>query len=546
MSGIGRLVLVSLLVAGAGAASQPALGDDAPRVQRLTLHETPEPVSITPFHFGANCEYDRPGLFYGTLPESDLRSKREEFAAAIRRTCRSLRFPGGNCSYWYLYDSEEATRALTSALKLGRYAPGSFPNQHFTHLAGFLAFCRERDIEPIVQLPTMFYNDAGQPRTVQPSKYSERAPELYDRDRLEEATAYVRTLVETTRSQGFDVKHWELGNEEFAHYDLESYARLVAAFGEAVREVSPKAELSAPMMHWAGDFVPKLKAMGYTPETMALTTHYPFANWYLMPKDVDITDPLNYVMADMAFGKNLRGSQESLAEYGWPDAHIAVTETSTIRFPQKGEHSWDPFAVIPSFGHGLAFAYNWSVLISQPACSTATFHDLESTYFGLMKYDVYYDRENKRFAWIPPDWTERPDTVPEECWFEDEYVVSPTALAMGMLAELTGCRLLGIDVDEPGSDYARHRLHAVAGWSEEGATIVAVNRMEEPHSLEISVPPAWRPAKDWRCRALTAEHPRSVLPHEFHETALPVKAPLPTVELPPYSIVLLEGTGAGD
>jgi len=100
-------------------------------------------------------------------------------------------------------------------------------------------------------------------------------------------------------------------------------------------------------------------------------SHYPFGNWYLMPEYVDTKDPANYVMADMAFHKNFASHRKRWKDSLWGKASVVVTKTSTIRFPQEGEHSWDPFAIIPSFAHALSFAYNWSVLVTQPECSAA-------------------------------------------------------------------------------------------------------------------------------------------------------------------------------
>ncbi len=509
---------------------------------QVRIEASSRAVELTPLHFGANVEYHGEGIYRGTLPEGDPDSRRAVFAEVVRRSgLRSLRFPGGNCSYWYLYDSEEATRKLTAALKLGTYAPKAFQNRFFTRLDHFLEFCRENNVEPIVQLPTLFFNDGGQPRAVLPSTYSERAPKLYDHDRIEEATAYIQRMVAWTKERGFEVKHWEIGNEEFAHCEVEPFARLTVAYAKAIRDVYPDADLYVTMMHWGKEFLPLLKKAGLGGERLHFTTHYPFGSWYLRAKDVDTSHPANYVMANMGYEKNYRASDEGIAKLGWPDAKRSATETATIRFPQSGEHSWDPHAIIPSYAHALAFTYNWSVLISRPSCNVATFHDLESTYFGLMKYDVYHDPANKRYSWIPPDWAERPDDVSAECWFDEKYVVGPSALAMGLLAELEGLTLLDMNVQGDNGAFAQHAIHFIAGASEDECVIVALNRLNEARTVQFTFAPDISSPSQFEARTLTADSLRAVLPNEFRISDSSVPGPAPTITMPPYSVTMLRG-----
>ena len=55
----------------------------------------PAAKRVTALHFGANVEFFRAGLYFGTLPRSDPRSRRREFARALRDSgIRSLRFSG--------------------------------------------------------------------------------------------------------------------------------------------------------------------------------------------------------------------------------------------------------------------------------------------------------------------------------------------------------------------------------------------------------------------------------------------------------------------
>ncbi len=508
------------------------------RPVRVVLAPSAAKLVFRPTHFNANCEYHRAGLYFGTLPADDPRSKRRAFASLLRANgVRSLRFPGGNCSYWYLYDSEGATRELTTALKLGTYAAKNFQNQHFTPLANFLVFCRDYGIEPILQLPTMFYNDGGCPRAILASKYSARAPELYDRNRLEEAVVYIRRLATWTHRHALEVRHWEIGNEEFAHCSVEQFAPLTVAYAKVIRQTYPEACIYVTAMEWAGELLPRLKASGFDSSDVILTTHYPFGNWYLPPKSVDARDPANYLMADMRFEKNYAVSRRMLERLGWRGARRAATETSVIRFPQPNEHSWDPFAVIPSFAHALAFAYNWSVLISQPECTVASFHDLESTYFGLIKYHAYYDRPAKRYAWIRPDQTQRPQNVSPACWFADKYVVTPTATAMGILAELVGCQRLDVRVSGDGGAYARHEIHFIAGSKGNTVTFVALNRTAHIVSIELLMSKdAGRPGT-LRGRVLTARSLRSVTPDEI--SLHPIELGGTKVDLPAHSLSVL-------
>ena len=78
---------------------------------RVEVHAPQEPgKQLTSLHFAVNTEFYRPGVFAGTLPEDDPRTKAQDFAAALKASgIHTLRMPGGDGVYYYLPEGRSQT-----------------------------------------------------------------------------------------------------------------------------------------------------------------------------------------------------------------------------------------------------------------------------------------------------------------------------------------------------------------------------------------------------------------------------------------------------
>jgi hypothetical protein len=187
--------------------------------------------------------------------------------------------------------------------------------------------------------------------------------------------------------------------------------------------------------------------------------------------------------------------------------------------------AWDSHRVIGSHAHALLYAWNWMTLLRDPRCNVAVFHDLETTFFGMMRYDVGYDASERSFVWLA-------GAKPEQTLrrFPAQYVLSPTCAANRLLSKLVGCRV-GAAVLQPEDP----SLSVLWGKdSTERSTLVAVHRAAEP--VKIVVPGLAVETAE----TLTADALDSVLPDQYRVTDLKADPGQPNrIELPPWSVTLI-------
>ena len=185
---------------------------------------------------------------------------------------------------------------------------------------------------------------------------------------------------------------------------------------------------------------------------------------------------------------------------------MAVTETMVFKF--DGGY-WDSYRVIGTHAHALVYAWNWMTLLADPRCNVAVFHDLETTFFGMMRYDVGYDQSAKQFVWLS---AAKPDAKLRR--FPGQYVVSPTGEANRLLSGLVGCRvgLATLQPDDPS-------LRVLWGNGPAGRiTLVAVHRSAGSKKL------AFPGLAVESAESLTADDLGSTLPGQYRVAPLGVRS----------------------
>jgi hypothetical protein len=207
-----------------------------------------------------------------------------------------------------------------------------------------------------------------------------------------------------------------------------------------------------------------------------------------------------------------------------PHTGIAVTETTVMR-----HQNWDAHAVVPTHAHALVYVWNWLTLLAHPLVDMAVLHDLETPFFGLMRYDVGLNEEAPGFVWL--DAPNRPEALAAE--YSGEYVLSPTSLANRLLAGLEGSEPLVTNV---GPDAPAIRCLA-ARRPDGGLSVVAINRSAESIALGMPV------TGEVRTEALTADSLAAKLPGEFRvaPTYHRVQGETTEVRLPAWSVTRIEG-----
>ena len=408
---------------------------------------------VSELHFAANVEFYRPGLAAG------VSRQRDDLARALDESgVRALRFPGGNAAYWYLSESRAASRSL---------CPSHVRSEPFVRLEELADFAREAGIKLIYELPCLFYLDGDSPRAMVPSTYSERLG-YYDGRQIEEGVAYGVNIARRLLELGAPIAAWELGNEEFAHCAVEDYGAVVARYARALHQLDPGRPVIAVGMgkDWLDQLVPILREAGVLAWIDCFQVHYPFGNWPGPGAPERKADPEAFVGGDLKMERFLDGFQEKKRSLGLGDRRTWVTETTVMR-----HQLWDPHAVIATHAHALCYAWNWMTLLERPEVDAAVFHDLETSFFGILRYNVGFDPVTRHFMWLHQ--TEQPEALSPR--FAEQYVVSPTGCANRLLAQLAGEELWTTNCAPSPT------LRVLASDSR----VVAVNRGEEPIQLRL-------------------------------------------------------------
>lgn len=516
---------------------------------------------VTPLHFGANSELSRPGIFAGTLPcdisgatdtkaattphsaanaptpslcagpsamgqvigNAGLRGP-DAFAAAIRESgIRSLRVPGGDFCYFYLPEGRTATMELARACGHSEYNDDNPGAKQFVTLENLATFAKNHKIALIYQLPMLFHLDQGQSHASIRSVFSTNAKN-YDHDRIEAQAKYAAAIVRRLRDLHAPVAAWELGNEEWAHCAGKDYARVAAAIVRQIGQQDAQTPIVAVGMgdKWLVDCIGEFRKQGVLDKIQAFNVHYPFGTWPSPGSPSDRANPLIFAQGDIQSVRWFDSATQQRTALGIAAAGMAVSETMVFKF--DGNY-WDSYRVIGTHAHALVYAWNWMAFLNDPRCNMAVFHDLETPFFGMMRYDVGYDENMGQFVWLA---AAKPEQKLRR--FPNQYVLSPTSAANRFLSEFVGCRV-GLATMKPNDP----NLRGLWGRDSAGQSMLVVvhrasgkRRLVIPgHAIE-------------RADCLTADGLGSSLPGQYRMAPLAVDpARRDQVELPPWSVSIV-------
>ena len=398
---------------------------------------------ITPLYFGANGSFISPALYYGTLPERDPDNLRPAFRKALLQSgVKIIRFPGGTYSHTYLFDSPKLCEELGVRTRTWFYDSHNWDRNLFVRLENLLAFCKEAGVALIYQLPTCFVVAGGKAVPFVDSNYSKTGG-FQPRWHLVEAAAYVRKIVRVAQDTAPNVvRVWEVGNEEWANMDPSHYAAVCRTCLDAIRQVDRRTPIVVTGQVFLTDIAPLLKETGHLKDVAGFTADHCFGNWYGHSAEKR-TDIENFVRADYGITKWLDVTINELAKKCITDVPQSVTECAMHRM-----EDWDSFKLVATLAHGLAYVSNWGDVLRHPKNNMGVFHDLQSTYFGLMQFDVWWDEAERKFVQISPNRRADHKDIAAKVWFERRYVVSPTGCVNRMLSKMCDGTLLLLDLQK--------------------------------------------------------------------------------------------------
>ena len=476
----------------------------------------------TPFHYA--------GMYYGMLPESDARSKRAEFSAAMKKAgARSMRFPGGIPAHQYFIEGEKYAIELDKILKKngvgfsGLYNSDDYNNAWYVDFYDFLDFCKENEIEPIFQTnPGFFVDKDGKVRQAYPCfgvKNTDAGlitvDELYDHDRIDEAVEAFAKNLDDILARGYSIESWEIGNEDnYRNYssllltDLsnpltEDFLEASVKYAREIKKRFPGAHITVP----AGFPYEKLPAEDYALFD-SITRHYPFGLWTIPP------------IAERDSAARLARTNEQNFVANYPkekqradsaEGKLSVDDTETMAWRYEG---WDPSSLMHTFANALNTAHNWGELVFDSGfISVNVMHDLESPWFGHVLYDVSMDTGNRYFSWNRNvNYTVHKDDIPKSYVFKDTYYFNPASKAFEILGRHCGGRVL-----VNSETNVRRLTSGYASVDGDTVTFTVVNRLDTPNKVTISLPNIVIDAQKATAEVMQSDYLRAVLESEYKQ-----------------------------
>lgn len=386
------------------------------------------------------------------------------------------------------------------------------------------------------------------------------------------------------------------------------YAFLAASLVNVVRNVTRNAEILVTSFV-NGTVLEKMAHYGTPLHNVSQTWHYPFARWPAPPKS-DVSAATMNLTDFVGTGVGFRMNNELVSSgmKSWSvgsDSSITTSETSTFRFASK----WDPDMISASLGGALQFTRDWGELVFESMEQMAVRHDFESPYFGVAFYNTIYDPNSKSvasdpsssratntvelfhrsFVWAKAGWQKEPHKTPSELhtmqttyfepplsnntnpfelspgnFFENRWVMTPTAVAMRLLSECGVDGAVAVNVtakSDPGwtNRSGAYRKVGPAVFScihNETLVITIINTDPIPHNVNLTAVQRSLPRQEAIITTLQGnlrldQPSRLISPNTTVEiTRVWVGGnPFLGLSVPPYSLhhtrVFLQVTGSG-
>lgn len=513
---------------------------------RLTPSEKHAAGQVTPFHLGVNVAFWFPGVYYGTLPPSNSDSNRSAFIAELQRAgVRSARFPGGTISHYYLAEGKQYTDEVLALLKRGKTKNVSmeWPKGHYPEWSNVRDALREAGIKIIYELNTSFYVDAqGSLRPICDTKYPKAAGLADGKEHYEEAAAALHRLFDNGTFRPGDVDYWEMGNEEFGKMDVEQYANIVAAYTRVLKKRDPKTPICYTG-HW--EVEPLLEELGVMDDLTGVTFHYPYSRWPGPSPKIATADYESFSRTDMAITKHLDRFAAKQQSGRFP-SHLkrTISETGVYKY-----WNYDPFRMTCSFAHALAYANNWPQLMSHPSVDMATYHELESPFFGQIMYHMEFDPIARRWDWMDPN--VRPQSVDMDYQGGGSarlkvrrpktYMSMPTTRVMNMLSRFDGATVRLMDISPSGKV-----VQAMIGMKGAKTMLFLSSPADHPVRVVMDWPDDRPTVSRGTWTLLESDSVYAVLESEYRERL--ISAPMPKegrldILLPARSVSLFEWEG---
>ena len=506
----------------------------------FTFYTDETPQNVTDWHFMYNVCFHYSGVYYGTLPKDDPRNKREAFAEALDTIgAKTLRWPGGNTVHWYfMEDNSEpyAAKLFRDAEEFmnvkhsGFYDPDDPDDAYYAKFFDFLDFCKEYNIDTLLQVNPAYYLDEGNPddpsddkvRSVVLSTLNTKAnadgsrytiPGYYDGNRVQEGAEDLRKNLQEMKRRGYECYMWEIGNEDhWKDYSKADYANnpfvkdifdMYVAYTKVIKEEFPGSKVVIDTFD-----VPQAISAGIITEEEAklfdaITDHYPFARWSSPGAESEKRNAWRFAANNDHLIEQAWINRQKL-DWGVPERMI--TESTAYRF-----QNWGSTNVEHTFAHALVVGHNWGQAVFDCGWTLACLHDLESQWLGFMQhnstFNTGYRYFNRKFEGHP---NLHEDDIPDNYKFMDSYYTNPAGRAFELLGRHSG----GAAFETTESNMNRH-VSAYSTVNGEEITITIVNSLNETRPVTVKYTDMAIPAQTVYATELRTEDIFAVMPEDY-------------------------------
>lgn len=104
----------------------------------------------------------------------------------------------------------------------------------------------------------------------------------------------------------------------------------------------------------------------------------------------------------------------------------------------------------------------------------------------MLKYNSSYDPELKKFEWIPNDMEKKPDHIPDNFWFKDQYFITPAGKVNALLSNYAGMDFYEASVEGASVSQTRSAKLFI-GADEEKILVTVVNRSSKDRKVNIDL-----------------------------------------------------------
>lgn len=346
-----KAIAASLIAGLVALIARPAPAADT----EITIHADQTIQTLDKNWFGSGSEYFNPA-FPLALKSPRAVETMHDLGVSF------LRWPHGTCALWYFWDAPSQS-----------YQPGK--NRLALTPQDFFDAAKLMNAESVVQVNTYQYRrgDAD----------FERSKVLVGPGNIGEAAKYAAKWVADAKAKGYNIKWWEIGNEDWVYWTGRQHAEFVVQYAKAMKAADPSIKILAQGMPgdsqwkmgfnqsdgqvWMDQLVDRLE-----PGSADGISLHTYIGGRLGDTKRLLKDELSTMYAENQRARGMRYVVDLLKKKNRSNLELWVTEFNVTQKDPKGIEG---FELMQNVAHGLAVA-DWLGSHLQLGIKRVGYHDM--------------------------------------------------------------------------------------------------------------------------------------------------------------------------